>query len=420
MKTIFITAVSLVLIPMLLTACNSSDDESSKDTQATSTLQTEPVTITIGNITDLSGVAAQAMSSINKALYDVVRYYNDENLIPGVKLAVIDYDNQYDPAKDLVGYERLTEKGADFFWTPVPPTVSSLRPVVDQDETVLFTPTGNMSVLMPPGYVFSLGIMPQSQSYTLLKWIAENDPDFPSDRPASIGGAAWNDAYSDVFLDSMEEYALAHPKDYDFVGGFLTEFKFSWSSEIDSLKDCDYVFLPTPPQTFIEEFRSKGYKAKFIGGDLHTSFLQFIDKDDLWDEFDGMLLVRAGRWWNESGEFMDMIYELLERYRPDEAYSLQRQGSGYLAAKQIYLMLDIVRQAVNEVGPEYYDSDILYRAAQSWEYEYEDISRFNNFKPDKRYSQNYYAMYEARAGETPAESNLFRIQEDWIPQVTSP
>ena len=127
------------------------------------------------------------------------------------------------------------------------------------------------------GYVFSLGITPEYEAYTLLKWLAENDPDFPKDRPAKIGGASWLDGYSIVWFDAARKYAEAHPEQYDWVKGYLNEFSFIWNNEVEGLKDCDYVFVPTPMHKFVEEYRLAGHTAKFLGSDVQVAFLGMID-----------------------------------------------------------------------------------------------------------------------------------------------
>ncbi|MFO8009600.1 MAG: hypothetical protein R6U89_02195, partial [Dehalococcoidia bacterium] len=108
--------------------------------------------------------------------------------------------------------------------------------------------------------------------------------------------------------------------------------------------------------------------------------------------------------------------ELLEtKHSASEAEQFKREGCGYIAAKQIYLMLDIVREAVDDVGPENFDTQALYDAATSWVYEHEGIEDFNNFSETKRIAQNYYAIYRVVG----AEKDLQRVSE-WLPEVTEP
>jgi hypothetical protein len=403
------------LILLVLGACDKNDGDDSTPPTPTAN---KDVVITLGNLTDKTGVASVAMSVIDIAVKDMAAYYNANDLIPGVELKVKEYDDQYDPSRDIPGYEWLKQKGANFLWTPVPSAVPTLISRVNSDEFVMFTATANMDFdELEGGYVFSLGITPQNEAYTLLDWIAKNDPDFPTDRPAKIGGVAWTDGYSDRLFAAAKEYAEAHSDKYDWEGGYLTDFTFLWSMEIEQLKDCDYVFVPTPPQIFMRDYRKAGYTAKFLGTDTALAFLGLVDRADLWDDVDGALFIRSSRWYNETGPIIDIINQMLdERHSPSEAEKLKGEGCAYIAAKQAYLMLDIIGNAVEAVGAENVDSQAIFNAATSWTFSYEGIEDFNSFDETKRIAQNYYAIYEIKA----AEKDIFRAHGEWLPQVTAP
>ncbi len=135
-----IILVILLLAMSLLSACDGGDGDEVTE-QPTSQPTSGPVTspepgekviITIGNHSDLTGPTSNAMDSINAALDDLIEYFNDENLIPGVELKVVTYDGQMDPARDIPGYEWLREKGADLIFAVLPPTVVILRPIVEK------------------------------------------------------------------------------------------------------------------------------------------------------------------------------------------------------------------------------------------------------------------------------------------------
>jgi len=108
--------VFLLLLLVSSVACNGdsngSNDGDEKITSEADGMKTadtpdEDVVITIGSLSDITGPASNAMTVINMALDDVVEYFNDENLIPGVELKVVTYDGQLDPARDIPGYEWL-------------------------------------------------------------------------------------------------------------------------------------------------------------------------------------------------------------------------------------------------------------------------------------------------------------------------
>lgn len=404
---------------LLLTACNNKDNDTNltNDNGSAEYSNETNVVITIGNLTDQTGVAAEPMSYIEMALDDMAWYYNQNNLIPGVELKIVDYDDQYDPARDIPGYKKLKRDGADFLWSPVTLAVPVLKPHLDSDEFVLFTATANMSdAELEGGYIFSLGITPKYEAYTLLDWISKNDDDFPTDRPARIGAAAWNDGYNNLIFAAAEEYVKANPERFEWDTSFLTEFKFNWNVEAEELKDCDYVFMPTPPHVFIRDFRNAGGTAKLLGTDPPAAFLGQISDSELWDETDGALFLRSSRWYNETGMIIDITNQLLEeRHSVDEASEIREQGCGYIATKQFYMMLDIVRETVERVGAENFSSEELYATAINWKFGLDGMVDFNSFTPTKRISQNYYAVYEGRV----SDQDIFRVHDDWIPQVTS-
>ena len=141
-----------------------------------------------------------------------------------------------------------------------------------------------------------------------------------------------------------------------------------------------------------------------------------VHTGNLWEQMDGMLFIRSSRWYNEQGPIIDLTNKFLDEKRPSEADSIRQEGAGYIAVKQTFLMLDIVRQAVENVGAENFNTQALFDAANSWSYSLYGIEDFNSFTETKRFSQNYYAVYEARA----AEKDIFRLHDEWLPQVTEP
>lgn len=79
-------------------------------------------------------------------------------------------------------------------------------------------------------------------------------------------------------------------------------------------------------------------------------------------------------------------------------------------------MLEIIKNAVETVGPANFDSQALYDAATSFSFTLDGIDGIATFDKTKRYVQNYYGIYEAREdGE-----NLFRVEPEWLEQVTVP
>ncbi|MFC2028240.1 hypothetical protein ACFLU3_06090, partial [Chloroflexota bacterium] len=137
-KTGVIVLAGTLLSVVLLAACGNNNDDNGENGNGTSPTQPSPteerVLITIGNHTDMTGVASTAMIVITMALEDMAAYYTDENLIPGVRFEVITFDSSYNPDYDIPGYEELKRQGADLFFGNVSPTPVRLKTLLERDK----------------------------------------------------------------------------------------------------------------------------------------------------------------------------------------------------------------------------------------------------------------------------------------------
>jgi len=159
----FSIVLGLSLLLPLVSGCSSKDSNSSPapiEGSPSQGIPSEDVVVTIGNLSDFTGVAASSMSIISVALEDMVEYFNDENLIPGVEVEVVNYDNQFDPAKDISGYEYLRHKDADLIWTPVPGSAITLKPVADQDQFLIICASVDIDELFHRDMFSALAMFP--------------------------------------------------------------------------------------------------------------------------------------------------------------------------------------------------------------------------------------------------------------------
>ncbi len=103
---ISVFALLLILMPLLI-ACSGDEQEKPAPSAEPTIEPAEDIILTIGVITDETGPAASAYIDMDMALADMVKHYNEEDIIPGIELKVITYDGQYDSSKDIPGYEWL-------------------------------------------------------------------------------------------------------------------------------------------------------------------------------------------------------------------------------------------------------------------------------------------------------------------------
>lgn len=370
----------------------------------------EPLVITIGNLTDVTGPSASAQEVINLALDDIINYYNDEDVIPGVEFELLNYDTRLDPSRYTVGYEWLMQNGADFILTGVPGVDAQLRDRVNENKTLLMTLPPSKAGLIPAGYVFCLGTTFNDDiGYTVLKWIAENDPDFPRDRPAKIGGAAWDEPNLQTFFSGAEQYCLDNPGQFDWEGGFLTDLTFDWDEQIESLKDCDYVIPPQLMSQFVLKYRSEGYSAKFVGIEAQMAFLDMVDKSGAWGAIDDMLFFKTSPWWNDESEHIDFIKELLIKNHPEKAESIMKSGSGYLGVLSMNILFNFIEDTVAAGMADRFDSQLIYETAQSFSIDIDGAP--HGFTDTKRTSASYVRVYEIDA----SRKDMFKVDSAWYP-----
>ncbi len=289
---------------------------------------------------------------------------------------------------------------------------------VNEDHIPLFVSGATEDYSDSPGYIFGLGSTPSHGAQTILRWIAANDPDFPLDRPAKIGGTDWNSTYSRNLFDAAQQYAETHPEEYEWVGGYLTDMTFKWGEEpgVRLLKDCDYVFPPSVIQPFAREYRNLGYSAEFIGIGTHFPYMSLARHIQL-DEFEyieKMVFCRSYRWWNEEGRIISLAKELLPEDCSD-CYRNYRDSRPYLdVLNDLTVMFDLVQYTIDGYGWENFGSQAIYNAAQTFTTDIDGSS--HSYSETKRISSNNTGIYEVSS----SADDLVRVTDDWITIVTEP
>jgi len=408
-----IPLVILVMVFWLLPACGGGGGEEKTASPSTPSSPAKKVKITIGNHTDLTGVSAIPMEEVNMGVRDAVRYYNENGLIPGVEVELVEYDGQTDPARDIPGYEWLKERGADVIMVWIPSLGVTLRGPADKDRFPVFAANSRKEVLYPPGYLFSTSPLMDDEGWNLIQWVAENDWDYHTKGPAKVGGAAWDTNGLDPAFAQIKRYAELHPEQIQWVGSYLVpQGSFQWDVAVDALKNCDYV-IPDNFWTFVRFYRDGGGKAKFLGTDTHSSFAVIQDMK-AWPQIDGMLFIWQSEWWSDTGELPDLVNRLIHQYHSESIVESARRGKGYFALSNAMTVLEIIRSAAQSVGPENVTPQAIYDAAQSFTLSFDGVQRLS-YSPVKRTSPDRMAIYRADAGTR----DLVRLTE-WFELEPAP
>jgi len=373
------------------------------------------VTITIGEITDLTGPASPALLPVHYVTMDLVEYYNEEELIPGVKLKIVTYDNNYNPAREIPGYDWVRARGADVILAPLYSTAEVLKYFAEQDQVPVVTSSPTEIILEPPGWVFTLGALFTDQIRTVLNWVSENHWNYTEEgRVPKVGYVGWYQAASADIAQAMEEYCVAHWKDFEWGGSSLPPVgTMSFTGEAEKMKGCDYIasmgFTPGP---FIRDFHAKGYDATFISEASSGAYKGFFVDLVGWDGVDGMLSATTQGWVSDPYDMIELAKEILRQKHPDEADELIEAGTGYVGGFVTFsIFFEMIRNAVAEVGAENFDGQAFYNASLDFEVQFEGFPRWY-FAETDRNCVHEIAIYEWSA----AAEDLVR-RSDWLPLV---
>jgi hypothetical protein len=379
-------------------------------------------TITIGFMSDLTGYTSGAVYNIYYGFGDLVRYYNDEGLIPGVKLNLVTWDTNFSAARTVPGYDWLKDKGADLIVTVLGQDGDALKSFADRDKFPLFSFTTTTNMIEPPGWVFTFSCRNEFEMVTLLKWISEEQWDYSQGIP-KVGFLGQSEPLNIGIEKGMREYCQAHPDKFDYVRGILVPTsQTTFIGEVPQLKDCDYICAYSLAGiSFIRDYRDRGYsRATFLDPSSFPSFEGLVLDNLGWEAIDGMLTATSSLTWTETEPhaMQDLARQLLDRYRHSQAQGLIRQGTGYFAAGVISgsAMLTILGNAIEAVGgAENLSSQAIYDAAVAYKTGGTLWQGFPEwgFSQTKRYLYDDARIYEWNA----TQEDIVRVQ-DWIPLVT--
>ena len=375
------------------------------------------VVITVGELTDLTGPGSPAVITIHYVIEDIARYYNEKNLIPGVKIKVASYDTKFDPAREVAGYEWLKSRGAEVVICLFPGTGEVLKPFAERDKVVIATCGMTLPQLDPPAWNFGFSCTQPWAMKTIMGWISNEQWDYSEGIIPKIGFAAWSEPGGINVDRAMREYIEDNPGSFDYVGSFFAPVgAVSWSTEVEKVKGCDFVnTYGFPMGNIMKEFQTKGYSATFIdaiGMGAYTGYL--VDMLG-WEALDGNLTANTSILWDESTPIVDLVYELLDRYRAEQAEDIIYAGLGYVgAAHQVMGMFEVLQQAVERVGAKNFDGQAYYDAAINYKTTsplWEGYPEWS-FGETKRYLIDHIVVDEFQADV----QDLVRVSE-WLPLV---
>lgn len=377
----------------------------------------EEVTITVGELTDLTGPASTALKPIHRVIEDVVRYYNEEAVMPGVKIDLHTYDTHYDPGRTLPGWDWLKGRGAQFVITIMAHDALQLKPRAEREKTPVSCMGTARELLDPPRWVFSFSTTPAWNTKTLLKWITEEHWD--GQGIAKIGYCGWLQAHDEEVAMAMEEYCQEYPGQFELVGTHLAPVgTMSFLTEVQRLKGCDYVFSVAglAVGNVMRDYYAAGHTATLVDPVGILSSDQGYISDLLgWDAIEGWLSSLSSLTWTTPTSLINFLDELLHRYHsPREVEAIMHDGGYSAPGHLVVAMFEVLKNAVEEVGAENFDGQAYYNAAKT----YSTTSPMWEGYPEWGFSETKRHLVDQLAiHEYSAEKKDLVWVSDWLPLV---
>ena len=377
------------------------------------TQQEDKVVITVGHLTDFTGPASPALIDLGWALEDLVEYINEEDPIPGVELKVVHYDTRYDPSRDIPGYEWCKQKGAAVMLTPLPTTGESLKLVAERDKVPVAAISTTSYMIDPPGWVFCFHTPSSWEMTSILKWVGDEWTQYPT-KP-KIGAVGWQEPWTTDLIMGLKDYCEAHPDKFEWIGGLFAPMGvLTWGAEVEKLRNCDYVAIPTTglgAASFVRQFRERGYSATFMNADGISSFYDLLVDSCGWEDLDGTLNAQAWEWWGTPKPMIQLLERLLNENRPGDVEDVMARGCGYIGGSEVYLFFQVLRAAIEEAGAENFDGQAFFDTAIGFRTTWEGYPEMG-FGQDRRWAVEYVRIWEWSA----SHHDLIAVS-DWLPVI---
>jgi branched-chain amino acid transport system substrate-binding protein len=377
-------AVSLAAL-LLVTAC-----------AAPTTPPTGKKVVEIGAIPVLTGGGGSADQPSFKATQDYVRYFNEDEGIPGVTVELVWRDNRTQIPAFISAYRSLVGRGIPIMFSNYPTPLEGLKPQLEKDQVPFVTGGATGPLVVPPGWVFAAWATQGESATVLLDYFMES----------------WTEERSPKLqLFVLDETYGRSP------AAELTPYAESIGYEVLPLEVCPHVVIDATTQLIrIQEREADLVYLQHIisgGGPIMRDVerlglqdkMQFAGTEwlmgDTLMEFapvgsEGFLSPRALPWFDETEipGVKTLVDKEIEYHGQVEERPEGIAGWAYAA-----ILCEAVKRAGEEVGYDNIDGAACKRALESMQdFDVDGMAKFS-FGPEGRRGDISNAVYQIRGGK---------------------
>jgi len=386
-KRVWISVLAVALSALLLvSACAPSEGP----------LPGEESVVEVGAIPLLTGGGGTADQPSFRAFADYVRYFNEEERIPGASIELLWRDGQTSIPAFISAYRSFADRGVPIMFANYGTAIEGLTEQLAKDQIVFVTGGSAAPLVVPPGWVFCAWATEGESATVLLHYFMEN---WMEDRPPK---------FQLFILDSGFGWTPAEE-----IMPYAEEIGF----EVLPIETAPHVVVDASPQLIRIQAREADlvYILHIISGagpimrdierlelqdEMQISGTQWVVGDRL-IEFapagtEGFLSPRSTPWFDDTDipGVKTMVDKMTEYHgqvtRTPEAFAGWLYGA---------ITCEAVRRAVEEVGVENADGPAMKRALESYQdFDAEGIAKFT-FGPERRRGDIALAVYQIQGGK---------------------
>jgi len=377
----------LVLVAILLfTACDRTGMDGTAESKAV---------VRIADIAPITGPAA-APEQINfQAQQDYIRYFNEQNRIPGVRIQFLWADTGMERSRFINAYRRFIEDGVFTFYSDDTPSILGIKSQLEKNRTPFVSGSVSAPVIHPPGWAYCLTPTFGEVSTTVLDYFMQH---WQEDRRPKVIYFGGDDYMARVAAEEAAPYA-------ESIGMEMLPWEFIPYVVIDATaqllraKDqgADLVML----QQIVPGTGPTLRDAERLGlmGQMQFGGIEYTIGDTLihmvGEAAEGFLAPRTTPWYDETDvPGIQTLIQVQEKYHGRARCDPEYMG-GWLGAS---IMCEAIRRALDEVGHDDLDGAAIKEA-------YDGMTGFNvdglatiTYTPEQRRGTRKAAVYQVQGG----------------------
>ena len=362
--------------------------------------QTAPPTgekvVEIGALPVLTGGGGSADQPAFLGFQDYIRYFNDEERIPGVTVELVWRDCATDVNRFLSGYRMLADRGVPVLFSSLTLVHGGMEERLAKDQIPFFTGGVTAAAVYPPGWTFAAWATQGEAATAVFDYFMGN---WGEDRPPRL----------QLFVSETtfgREPAVEATKYAESIGFEVLPTEFSPLVVIDATtqliriqgREADLVYIQnifTGGGPIMRDVERLGFQDQMqFAGTEWTVGKQLIDMAP--DGADGFLTPRALPWIDETEiPGVKTMVDMELRYHGESLEDPTYMAGWVYAA----IVCEAVKRGVEEVGSENLDGATVKKVFENMQdFDVDGLVKIT-YGPDDRRGSQTYAVYQVQGGE---------------------